>query len=65
MGWSIFGLALISGGGWTVFAPLLMTWSILRFTGVARMEHQMPSRRPDYPAYARVTSALIPWPPRR
>ena len=65
MVWSIFGLALISGGGWTVFAPLLMTWSILRFTGVARMEHQMPSRRPDYPAYARVTSALIPWPPRR
>ena len=65
MTWSVFGLALIGGGGWTVFAPLLMTWSILRFTGVARMEQAMPSRRPDYSAYASVTSALIPWPPRR
>ena len=65
MAWSVFGLALIGGGGWTVFAPLLMTWSILRFTGVARMEQAMPSRRPDYSAYANVTSALIPWPPRR
>ena len=65
MAWSVFGLALIGGGGWTVFAPLLMTWSILRFTGVARMEQAMPSRRPDYAAYASVTSALIPWPPRR
>lgn len=64
MVWSVFGLALIGGGGWTVFAPLLMTWSILRFTGIGRMEREMPSRRPEYPAYASVTSALIPWPPR-
>jgi steroid 5-alpha reductase family enzyme len=64
MAWSIFGLALVGGGGWTLFAPLLLTWSILRFTGVTRMEREMPSRRPQYAAYASVTSALFPWPPR-
>ena len=64
MVWSVFGLALVGGGGWTLFAPLLLTWSILSFTGVTRMEREMPSRRPEYAGYASVTSALFPWPPR-
>ena len=64
MAWSVFGLALVGGGGWTLFAPLLLTWSILSFTGVTRMEREMPSRRPEYAGYASVTSALFPWPPR-
>ena len=65
MAWAIFGLAALGGGSWTVFAPLLITWSILRFTGVSRMEEGISSRRPGYAAYARVTSPLIPWPPRK
>ena len=64
MAWSIFGLALVGGGGWTLIAPLLLTWSILRFTGVSRMEREMPVRRPEYADYANVTSALFPWPPK-
>ena len=64
MAWSVYGLALAGSGGWTLFAPLLMTWSIVRFTGITRMEREMPSRRPEYEAYAEATSALFPWPPR-
>ena len=57
-------VALVGGGGWTLFAPLILTWSILRFTGVTRMEREMPSRRPEYAGYASVSNALFPWPPR-
>lgn len=65
MAWAIFGFAAIGGGGWTVFAPVLITWSILRFTGISRMEDAISARRPGYGAYARQTSPLIPWPPRK
>ncbi|RZO22477.1 MAG: DUF1295 domain-containing protein [Candidatus Thioglobus sp.] len=65
MVWAIFGLAAANGGAWTLFAPLLMTWSILRFTGISRMEDGISSRRPGYESYMKKTSALIPLPPRK
>jgi len=63
--WAIFALAAANGGVWTLFAPLLMTWSIFRFTGITRMEDGMSSRRPGYENYMKKTSALIPLPPRK
>jgi len=63
--WAIFALAAANGGAWTLFAPLLMTWSILRFTGITRMEDGISSRRPGYGSYMKKTSALIPLPPRK
>lgn len=65
MAWAVFGLAVGGGGGWTIIAPILLTWSILRFTGVSRMEKGISSRRPGYDSYAKVTSPLILWPPRQ
>jgi steroid 5-alpha reductase family enzyme len=63
--WAIFALAAANGGVWTLFAPLLMTWSIFRFTGITRMEDGISSRRPGYESYMKKTSALIPLPPRK
>ncbi len=63
--WAIFALAAANGGAWTLFAPLLMTWSIFRFTGITRMEDGISSRRPGYESYMKKTSALIPLPPRK
>jgi len=65
MGWGLFAFAVSGGGAWTVFAPLLLTWSILRFTGISRMEKGILSRRPCYASYVQATSPLVPWPPRR
>ena len=61
--------AVIAGTGagawWTVAGPLLMTFLLLRVSGVALLERSIGKRRPGYAEYAARTSAFIPLPPRR
>lgn len=63
--WGYFLLAAAAGGWWTVFAPLLMTFLLLRVSGVSLLEADIRERRPDYRRYVAHTSAFLPWPPRR
>jgi steroid 5-alpha reductase family enzyme len=48
-----------------VFAPALMTWSILGMMGKALVERRMLKKKPGYEDYVRRTSGFFPWPPRR
>lgn len=52
-------------GSATVFAPALMTFLLVRVSGVAMLERTIGGRRPGYEEYVRRTSAFIPRPPRR
>jgi steroid 5-alpha reductase family enzyme len=63
--WSAYLLALPSGGWWTILSPLIMTYCLLHFTGIHRMETGISQRRPDYARYIRRTSKFIPLPPRK
>ncbi|NIM41459.1 MAG: DUF1295 domain-containing protein [Hydrogenophaga sp.] len=66
--WGLWLLALPAGGwasAWTVVSPLMITWLLLKVSGVALLEQDMAERRPAYRDYAARTSAFIPWPPRR
>lgn len=64
--WWGFGLlGLGAGSVWALASPLLMTWLLLRVSGVALLEAGMSRRRPAYADYMRRTSAFLPWPPRR
>jgi steroid 5-alpha reductase family enzyme len=49
----------------TVFSPAIMTFFLLRVSGVAMLERDIEERRPGYKAYIETTSAFIPMPPRR
>lgn len=62
--WGFFLIALAAGGGWTVFAPILMTILLLKVSGVALLEKDIGERRPDYSAYISRTNAFIPGRPR-
>ncbi|MEJ2308171.1 MAG: DUF1295 domain-containing protein [Gammaproteobacteria bacterium] len=62
--WSFFLFALAAGHAWTVFAPLLMTFLLLRVSGVSLLERDIEERRPAYRRYVETTSAFIPWFPR-
>jgi len=62
--WGLFLIALAAGGGWTVFAPILMTILLLKVSGVALLEKDIGERRPDYHDYIARTNAFIPGPPR-
>ncbi len=62
--WGIFlmcwsGMASL----WTVFAPLLIHFLILKVSGVDLLEKLMEGR-PGYAEYKARTSRFIPWPPK-
>ena len=65
MWWGFWLIALSAGAWWTVFAPVLMTFFLLRVSGVSLLERDIAERRPDYVDYIRRTSTFIPWPPRK
>jgi steroid 5-alpha reductase family enzyme len=63
--WGIFAVAASTpGGGWTVFSPLLMTFFLVKVSGVAMLERDIADRRPAYRDYVERTSAFFPWPPK-
>lgn len=62
--WGYFVIALGAGGWWTIFAPALMTFLLVRVSGVALLERGLAARRPGYAAYVREVPAFIPRPPR-
>lgn len=60
--WGIYLFAVSSGGWWTVVAPLLITWLLLKFSGVTLLEETIVNRRPRYADYIKTTNAFIPGP---
>jgi steroid 5-alpha reductase family enzyme len=63
--WGIFLVALSSAGAaGSVVGPLVMSFLLLRVSGVPMLERSIRKRRPDYERYARQTSAFFPRPPR-
>ncbi|MEX1208181.1 MAG: DUF1295 domain-containing protein [Acidimicrobiia bacterium] len=64
--WGIFIAALdASGTAWTVIGPMLMSWLLIRVSGVAMLEKTIAKRRPGYAEYAARTNAFFPGPVRR
>jgi steroid 5-alpha reductase family enzyme len=62
-----WGLWLVAAGGgawWTAFGPALLTFFLLKVSGVALTEKDIADRRPEYRDYIRRTRAFFPAPPR-
>ncbi|HTU14973.1 MAG TPA: DUF1295 domain-containing protein [Solirubrobacterales bacterium] len=63
--WGIWLLAIGSGAAWwTVLGPVVMTFFLLRVSGVTLLEKDIGSRRSGYSEYVERTSAFIPLPPK-
>ena len=63
--WGLACFALATpGSAWTLFSPVLMTFLLLKVSGVALLEKGLGSTKPGYEEYVRRTSAFVPWPPR-
>lgn len=62
--WGLYLFAIPAGAWWTVVSPLLLTYLLLKFSGVALLEEHIVDRRPAYRAYIARTNAFIPGPPR-
>lgn len=63
--WGLYLLAVGGGGLWTFISPLLMSFLLLKVSGVTLLEKSLHERRPAYADYVRRTSAFFPWPPRQ
>lgn len=63
--WGFYLMAVGAGAWWSFPAPLLMSLLLLRVSGVRLLEKDIGQRRPEYAAYARRTSAFIPWFPKK
>jgi steroid 5-alpha reductase family enzyme len=65
MWWGYYLLAAAAGGWWTIFSPALMTFLLLRVSGVALLERSLKQAKPHYREYIENTSEFVPWFPKR
>lgn len=61
--WGFYLVALSTGAWWTIFSPILMTFLLMRVSGVTLLERTLQTR-PGYEDYMAKTSAFFPRPPR-
>ena len=62
--WGLYLVALSAGAWWSIVGPLIMSFLLLRFSGVRLLERDIGERRPAYAEYVRRTNAFFPGPRR-
>jgi len=60
--WGFFLIAVSAGGWWAIASPLLMSFLLLKVSGVALLERDIEERRPRYSRYRAQTNAFFPGP---
>lgn len=63
--WGFYLFAVGGGQYWTVVGPALITFLLLKVSGVTMLEENLKSSKPGYAEYVKRTSAFIPWPPKK
>ena len=64
--WGLWLCAVDEPWGWmAVLSPVLMTFLLLRVSGVAMLEPQLAATKPGYAAYVATTSTFVPRKPHR
>lgn len=62
--WGLYLVAASAGAWWSIVGPLVMSFLLLRFSGVTLLESDIGTRRPAYAEYVRRTNTFFPGPPR-
>ncbi len=64
--WWAFGLFSVAVGGYIpLLGPLLMSWLIVKISGVSLLEKTLKSTKPRYKEYIEKTNAFFPWFPKK
>ena len=63
--WGYYLMAAAAGGFWSIFSPILMTLLLRNVSGVAMLEKTLKDTKPGYQEYVAITSAFIPWFPKK
>src|SRR6185503_18794892 len=63
--WGLYTIACATPGGWvTGLSPALMSFLLMRVSGVTLLEEGLKASKPGYRAYITRTPAFFPWFPR-
>ena len=66
MWWGIYIISCsVQYGLFTIVSPLLITYTLLKITGVSLMEETMFKGNQEYAEYKRTTSSFVPWFPKK
>ena len=63
--WGMYLIAASAGGWWTVASPIVMTFLLMRVSGVTLLERDLTRSKPGYRAYVASTNAFLPGPKKR
>ncbi|HEU4780430.1 MAG TPA: DUF1295 domain-containing protein [Steroidobacteraceae bacterium] len=63
--WGFWLIAVSAGGWWSLPGPVLLTFLLLRGSGVRLLDKDIGNRRPQYADYVLKTNAFFPGPPRK
>lgn len=63
--WGLALPAIAGGAWWTILGPVVMTYLLMKFSGVPLLEKSLVETRPGYRDYIQRTNAFFPWRPRR
>ena len=64
--WWAFGLFSIAAGSFIpILSSILMSWLIVKISGVAMLERTLKHTKPEYKDYIERTNAFIPWFPKK
>ena len=60
--WGLFLITLSTPKSlWTIFSPMIITFLLLKVSGVTLLEKTMVDSRPEYRKYQNRTNAFFPW----
>jgi steroid 5-alpha reductase family enzyme len=63
--WGLGAIAVATPGGIvSLIGPALITFLLLRVSGVAMLEEALKDRKPEYADYVKTTPAFVPWWPK-
>ena len=63
--WGFYLIAFAGGAWWTVFSPLLMTFLLMKVSGVAMLERTLTKSKPGFEVYTARTREFFPWFPKK
>jgi steroid 5-alpha reductase family enzyme len=58
--WGFWLFALAAGGWWTIFSPVIMSFLLVRVSGVAMLEKSLKETKPGYAEYVENVPAFVP-----
>lgn len=62
--WGLFFVAATGQNAWTAIGPAIMSFLLVRVSGVKLLEQSLKTSKEGYADYMSRTSAFFPWPPR-